>query len=389
MKKICLLPILGAFTSTMLYASTPTTFQKTYGTKYDDVARSVISTDNGYMIIGQSEHKRGKKADMYLINIDKSGKKIWSRSIGGRDDEDGRAIIKTPNGYIAVGTTESYGGGRSSIYAVNLTKNGKMRWHRTFYSDDDSYYYGTGIVKTDGGYKIAGWEHQMEFFNADMYGYIVDINKKGQRTKMKRYGTKDDEKIHDILKIDGGYLLAGETNAVDDEGFNAYLVKIDEKGKKLWQKSYGWKYDERINSIIEVDGGYLLVGTTESNRDKQSEIYVLKVNKSGRTIWQKTYGGSDDEEGYDVVADSDGYVIAGKTETNAKGRGDGYILKIDKKGKVLWDKTYGGDSVDALYGITKSSDGGYIVVGETASYGRGRSDAYIIKVNRDGDLIRR
>jgi hypothetical protein len=102
-------------------------------------------------------------------------------------------------------------------------------------------------------------------------------------------------------------------------------------------------------------------------------------------LWQNTYGGRYDDEAFDIVADKDGYVITGLTESNSHGREDLYLLKIDDKGRVIWDRNYGGRDSDVGYGIATTRDG-YIVVGETESYGNGRKDAYILKVNKKGLL---
>ncbi|MCH9739399.1 MAG: hypothetical protein K0U38_00965 [Epsilonproteobacteria bacterium] len=385
MKKGCLKLILTAFAFTSLYAES-ITFEKLYGTKEDDSAKSVITTDKGFLIIGYTEGDRDKREDVYLVHIDKSGNKLWSKSIGGEDREMGEALLATDDGYIAVGMTESFNGHRSKIYLIKLTKDGKMDWQKDYRSNSDSYYYGTGIVKTDKGYKVAGWENKLEFMDSEAFVYSFDINQKGERTTSpRRHGTEDDEKIYDIIKAEDGYLLIGETNHIDDDGINAYVLKIDNNGKKVWHKSYGWRYNEWAKAAIATDNGYLLVGTTESNRDKRSEIYVLKIDKNGDTIWQKTYGGEYNEEGFDVVADSDGYVIVGLTESNSKGRSDAYVIKIDKKGKLLWQKQYGGDNTDIAYGVTKSDDG-YLVVGETESYNSKRKDVYVIKLDKEGNI---
>lgn len=364
------------------------TFEKTYGGKNEDLAKSVIVTETGYIVIGQTNSHRERRSDIYIINMDKKGNKIWSKAIGGRDDEEGDDIIKTDDGgYLAIGTTESFGSDRSSIYTVKLDKTGEAQWQKAYWSKDDSYYYGTGVVKTEKGFKIAGWENKLEFFDSEVFGYVVDTDKEGERLRTRRYGGEDDDILYDILKTDGGYLMVGSSESFrDDYGFDAYAVKVDETGKVLWQKIYGWGYDESAYAVAQAkDGGFMLVGITKSNRDKRDEVYVVRIDKNGKMLWQSTYGGRYDEIGFDIVADGDGYVITGMTESNTNGREDLYLFKIDDHGKVLWDRNYGGRDSEVGYGIARTDDG-YIVVGETESYGNGRKDAYILKVNKKGLL---
>ncbi len=377
----------GLLISTALYGvSKSVTFEKVYGSKEDDSAKSVISLPDGFLIVGETNANRDRRTDMYLIKIDKNGKKIWSKAIGGRDDDAGSAAIATKDGFIAIGMTKSFGSDRSSIYAVSLDKKGNAQWQRAYFSSDESYYHGTGIVPTSKGYKIAGWEDKPEFFDAKVNGYVVDIDTEGERNKLRRYGGKDDDKLYDILKTDDGYLMVGESESLrEDESFDAYVVKIDKKGKLLWQKGYGWGYDEKANAVTKAKDGYIFVGLTKSNRDKREEAYVVKIDKMGKVVWQNTYGGRYDEEAFDIVADDDGYVIVGVTETDTHGREDVYIFKIDEKGKVLWRKNYGGRDSDIAHSITKTDDG-YLVVGETESYGNGRKDVYVLKIDKNGNI---
>ncbi len=381
--------IAGVLLATTLTAAGKSgTFQKTYGSKEDDVAKAVIKTDRGFLIVGETRADRDRRTDLYVIHIDKKGNKLWSKAIGGRDDDKGSAAIRTDDGFVVVGTTESFGSDRSSIYTVKLDKKGDGQWQRAYFSNDESYYYGTGIARTSDGFKVVGWENKLEFFDSEVYGYVVDIDKEGERRRLRRYGGKDDDMLYAVCKTDGGYILAGATESLrdDDYGFDAYVLKVDEKGKVLWQHAYGWGYDESAYAIAPAkDGGFMITGITKSNRDKRDEVYVLRIDKNGKKVWQNTYGGRYDEDAYAIVADDDGYVIAGYTETDTHGREDVYLLKIDDHGKVLWQKNYGGRDEDIAYGIVRTDDG-YLVVGETESYGNGRKDAYILKVDKEGNL---
>jgi len=363
------------------------TFEKTYGSKEDDIAKAVIATKEGFLVVGQTHANRERRADLYVIHMDKKGNKLWSKAIGGRDDEEGTAAVATADGYMVVGTTESFGSDRSSIYTVKLDQKGDALWQRAYFSNDDSYYYGTGIAKTDTGFKVVGWENKLEFFDAEVFGYVVDIDKEGERRRTRRYGGEDDDMLYDVLKTDQGYLLVGASESGrDDYGFDGWAVMVDAKGKVLWQNIYGWGYDESLYAAAPTkDGGFMLAGITKSNRDKRDEVYVVRIDKNGKMLWQNTYGGRYDDEAFDIVADDDGYVITGVTESNTHGREDLYLLKIDEKGRVVWDRNYGGRDSDAGYGIVKTEDG-YLVVGETESYGFGRKDAYILKVNKKGLL---
>ncbi len=388
MKNRYLLMICGVLLSSSLYAKTEAiTFAKTYGMDEHDSAKSVIAVKDGFLVIGEIEYDLNSRYDMYLLKLDKFGNKVWSKAIGGKNDDKGSSLIETKDGYIAVGTTESFGGDRSSIYVVNISKNGESRWQRALYSNDDSYYYGTSIARSEKGYKVVGWEDKVKFFGSDVYGYVCDIDLDGDRFKTKRYGGDDDDRLFDVLKVDDGYIMVGETDSIGNDGLNAYVVKVDNKSKLVWDRAYGWDYDERANAIALAKNGYIVVGMTKSDRDRRKQIYVFKIDTNGRVIWRKTFGGKGDDEAFDIVADKDGYVIVGVTKSDLRRQNDVYAIKINEKGKILWSRTYGGKEDDFAYGVDKTEDG-YIIVGKTESFGKRRSDAYIIKVDKNGKLLK-
>ncbi len=387
MRKSYITIICSLLLSSSLYAkSEAITFAKTYGMDDHDSARSVLTVDDGFLVIGEIEYNLDSRYDMYLLKLDKEGKKIWSKAIGGKNDDKGYGLVETKDGYIAVGTTESFGGDRSSIYVVNLSKDGTSRWQRALYSYDDSYYHGTSIAKGESSYKVVGWEDKVKFFGSDIYGYVCDIDLNGDRFKTKRYGGEDDDRLFDIIKVADGYIMVGETESIGNDGSNAYVVKVDNKGKFLWDQAYGWDYDERANAVAPAKNGYIVVGMTKSDRDRRKQVYVFKIDTDGKMIWRRTFGSRGDDEAFDIVADSDGYVIVGVTKGDLKRQEDVYAVKINEEGKILWERVYGGEEDDIAYGVDKTEDG-YIIVGKTESFGKRRSDAYIIKVDKNGKLL--
>lgn len=159
-----------------------------------------------------------------------------------------------------------------------------------------------------------------------------------------------------------------------------------------WQKSFGGTGNENANSIVQTtDGGYILAGyTSSSNGDVTlnkggDDYWIVKLNASGTLEWQKTYGGSSDDQAYSVVQTTDGgYIVAGYSYsvdgdiTNWQGDKDYWILKLDAMGDIQWQKKYGGDDKETAYSIKQTLDGGYIVAGNSYSY-----DGVIRPINGD------
>jgi len=198
----------------------------------------------------------------------------------------------------------------------------------------------------------------------------------------RTYGGSHSDWGHSVQQTsDGGYVIAGWTLSFGAGRFDVYLVKTDSSGDSLWARTYGRSRSDYGYSVQQTsDGGYIIAGYTESFGPGGYDVWLLKADSSGHLLRTRTYGGSRTDCGYSVQQTSDGgYVIAGWTLSFGAGRGDVYLLKTDSSGDTLWTRTYGGSSDDIGYSVQQTADGGYIVAGRTRSFGAGDGDVYLIK----------
>ncbi|HOJ93323.1 MAG TPA: delta-60 repeat domain-containing protein, partial [Dictyoglomaceae bacterium] len=166
---------------------------------------------------------------------------------------------------------------------------------------------------------------------------------------------------------------------------DAYILKLKSDGSLDWEKTYGGSgYDEAYSIQQVADGGYIVAGETYSF-GTSGDAYILKLQSDGSLDWYETYGGSDYDGARSIqqVADG-GYIVAGDTRSFGAGWSDAYILKLKSDGSLDWYKTYGGSNYDHAYSIQQVADGGYIVAGDTYSFGTS-VDVYILKLDKDGN----
>ena len=177
---------------------------------------------------------------------------------------------------------------------------------------------------------------------------------------------------------DNGYIVAGMTWSF---GNGIYLIKTDINGNQQWQKIFGHGAGDQGFSVKQaIDGGYIVTGRMESSGAGKSDVFLIKTDSQGNLLWQKTFGGTDYDQGNSVQQTSDGgYIVAGGTSSFGAGAGDVYLIKTDSNGDLMWEKTFGGMDYDVGLCVDQTSDGGYIVAGVTYSFGTS-NDIYLVKL---------
>jgi hypothetical protein len=217
---------------------------------------------------------------------------------------------------------------------------------------------------------------------------MISFSYQAQNTFQKVYPTSFDKTARDIIpSSDGGYLMVGYTNNTDMNDCDLYVMKADAQGNFVWDREFGGSRPDYAYNIIETgDGNYFIVGYSASFSGGDLDIYLIKMDAAGNKIWEKTYIGPGNEEGREIIRTSDGnFVIVGHTNTNLSSQ-DMFLMKIDPTGAVMWIKYYGGSNDDFGDSVKQCPDGGFIIGGETYSYGQG-GDAYLVRTNSNGDTL--
>ncbi len=211
-----------------------------------------------------------------------------------------------------------------------------------------------------------------------------------QTTFQKVYPTNIEQSSKEVLQTsDGGYLIAGEIRTIYAGDSDMYIVKTNGVGDILWTKQYGGVKPEYPNSMVATDdGGFLICGYTASYGAGSNDAWIVKLNSSGDMVWNKTYGGPGNDEGKEIIRASDGnYVFVGRSNYSGGANYDGFLKKIDPAGNEIWTKYYGGSAYETLRSLKQCSDGGFIAIGQTFTYGNGSpGDIYLVRTTPGGDM---
>ena len=341
---------------------------RTFGLDSADIAYSVQQTmDGGYIYAGQTGPSSWYGTDALLVKTDSIGIMDWYRLYGGEEVDNAKSVLQTSDGgYIIAGRTASFGVGSNDMYVVKTDSQGDTLWTRT-YGGVSSDAAESVIQTSDGGYAIAG-DFRLSYM--DLFEmYLVKIDILGDTLWTRTYGGSNDRKAYCVRQTrDGGFVLVGFNGGGSDS--DIYLVKTDSLGNLQWSGTYGGTGYETAQSVLQsADGGYIVVGTTTSFGINWNDIYVIKTDTLGDTLWTRTYGGDGFEYAYEVQQTNDGgYIIAGCTESFCSGGYDLYLLKINTIGDTIWTLVYGGENSESGRSIALTSDGGYIIAGEYSIY---------------------
>lgn len=256
---------------------------------------------------------------------------------------------------------------------------------------DQYYHYKNGEALTTALEKNPRYLSKKVEKNNSLIKCIELPKTKGQMWMKIYSGTYADGCRKIIETNDGGLAIAGYTFSFSDKSSDILLIKTDSLGNLEWSKVYGGTGFEYANDIIQTDdNGYILTGFTTSNGRNDKDVYIIKVNSSGNYVWSKTYGMDSLDVATSIYKASDGnYLICGYTESTGAGEDDIYVLKINQTGDTLWTKTYGGTRTDNGKAIVETNSSEYVFAGSTGSPGitSGNQDFYLLKTNSSGDLI--
>lgn len=407
---------------------------RTFGGSGEETAQAVIATaDGGYAVLGFTNSTDGDVFgkstpvnDYWLLKFDAQGDLQWNKTYGGSKDDRGQSLVQTNDGGFALTGYAMSDDGDGSInngfhdnWVIKVDAQGALQWEKSFgFSGHDHSY---DIITTeDGGYFFTGFlditaaredGNTGKFSTLTRHGvgefWGTKIDATGALQWRGYFGGTNNDRSHAVVRSDdGGFVMSGFSESADFDisntqgSYDFWLVKIDANGNFLWERSFGGTGIEISYDIAKTrDGGYVITGNTfstdgdVSNTNGASDIWMVKVDKEGQMLWERTYGGSGFDAAQAVIASKNGgYFIVGNTKSSDKdastnyGENDIWMMKTDESGNLVWQKSFGGSGFDFGFDVVEHPDGSIVLVGEMASndmegvVSKGKSDVVMLKV---------
>ena len=359
-----------------LDASGDLQWSKTYGGSKDDRGQSLVQTkDGGFALTGYAMSDDGDGSnnegfhDNWVVKLNSQGTIEWEKSFGFSGHDHSYDILQTNDGgYYFVGflditsaRADGYTEKRSSLtshgvgefWGTKIDNKGNLQWRGYFGGSNNDRAHSV-VQSNDGGYVMAGFTESEDFDISNSRGsydfWVVKNDKNGNLLWEYSFGGSGIEIAQDIANTaDGGYVITGHTFSNDTDVSNnkgesdIWLIKIDDEGNLVWQKTFGGTAFDAAESVSpSKDGGFILVGNSKSN-DKyasvntgENDIWLIKTDANGNMVWQKTFGGTGLDYGFDAIETEDNSIllVGETTSTNFsklqnKGLSDAVVIKIN------------------------------------------------------------
>ena len=347
-----------------------------------DWAYAMTAThDGGLCTAGRTASQGAGLEDAWIVRVDGDGRMLWSKSFGGPAIDRGRAIVEMEDHSLVIaGATESKGAGEFDVWVFKVDARGELIWDRQFGGPATDW--ASALVATsDGGLAVGAYTQDESEGPYDFW--VIKLDGEGELLWQRRYGGAATDWSNAITETaDNGLVVVGHTESSGNGGADFWVLKLDADGELLWERSFGGEKTDYASAVTTTrDGDILVAGMTLSSGAGLFDSRVIKLKDSGDVIWDKTYGGSQNDWVRAIVQTQDGnYALAGYTDSQGAGQNDVWLFKLSDDGTLLWERTYGGTANEWARALVEMPDGGLALAGDTYSMGAGAADVLVLKI---------
>ena len=358
-------------------------FQKTFGGNNGDYGYTVINSGEGGFIIGGSQASSASGGG-FLAKLNSSGDTLWTKAIFPTNSV--QAIAKTDDhGFIISGQAGMGGASNQGFGIFKIDSSGTILWNTNIIRSGYINFSTSVLQAYDRNYIAAGTSQEFQFNSYDQF-YVTKVDTSGNLLWAKVYQTSGLNYCNQIIQThDSCFVLIGSS---DYPSNSTNIIKINSTGNVIWAKNLSSPGNTFIGHSIQEtnDQCFIITGWNFQNGLFVFNASLVKIDSTGTLLWGKSFGGNFNDYGLRIKQTPDnGFLITGYTGSFNLNNWDSYLIKTDSMGSLLWSKTYGGSGNEQCYDMDLSSDSGCIMIGFTSSFGLGYNDCYIIKTDFIGN----
>jgi hypothetical protein len=352
--------------------------------------------DDGIIITGSQQTYINGQTDLWAIKTDKKGLVEWEKKYGGENDEAGFDVVSTSDGgFIFVGYSWSFGL-EQQVYVIKTDFFGNTLWEKTF--GGSMWDIAESIIELkSGGFLISGHSNSPGISTGNSDIFLIKIDNNGNKIWQKSYGNLEypnHEWAYDSVQLpDEGFLIVGGRDRYEEGSKNALILRLNKEGSIMWEKELLSEDNssELIFSITNnIDGKYYICSTINSpSNPDQYQPKIIKIDIEGNIAWSRVYptNGKSYHQ-YRASKTSNGDIILVGTSGREVARGydeDAFMTRLDSQGNIIWSTPYGSyDNDDWGWSVFETNENNLVLVGSTKSYGASLFDIFLIGTNSNG-----
>jgi len=376
--------LLGILNSSGAGRETPYWLATLGGTGNDILYSMAKGTDTSFYVGGQTDSTGAGGLDVSVAKYNSSGTIEWQRVLGGLQGDFVRGVgVDSSNNSYFAGLTASSGAGENDALIAKYNSSGTIQWQKTLGGTGFDAWRAAGIDSSNNLY-VTGE------FGAPVNAIIVaKYNSTGVIQWQKSLETSADEygKFLAIDSSDNVY-IGGVANLTGSQGYDFILAKYNSSGTIQWQRTLGGTgTDDGAGIAIDSSDNVYVTGVSNSVGAGGLDLLLAKYNSSGTIQWQRVLGGSSRDAGKSIAIDSsDNVYVGGETESDGEGGRDFLLAKYNSSGTIQWQRTLGGTGNEEVNALFIDAQGILYAGGLTTSTGEGGNDFLIAKIPTDGSL---
>lgn len=328
-----------------------------------------------------------------LLLSDNAAAQTFARTYGGEGNDHAVKAVQSRNGdFIVTGFTESFGEGKIDIWVMRTDRRGNEKW-RVYLGGEYNDWPNAMIETRDGHIVVAG--HQEKSVGSSREpklvndAWVIKLDRKGKEVWSHTFGGFKNDEANSIVEMeDGSYAIAGYSGTYSRGKSDIWVIRLDKQGEKMWAKNFGGTQNDEANAVaVTEDGNIVLTGYTSSYGNGKADLLIMAITPTGEEIWRRNYGSTGNETGESIVVTPDRHLlVAGWTGSDPEKSLEGWVMKLDMDGYQEWDKTFGLTRKDVFYDIAYLRDESFAVSGYSTDPATGNKALWAARMSSLGEL---